>query len=78
MDHAVEASPERSRSPSLTAGQQQKTTDHPMPEPPFLRLSPLSGPVQQGILAAVPYISHFVVGHSMAAFEVLAEVVAGA
>ncbi|MGA8978370.1 MAG: VWA domain-containing protein [Pedococcus sp.] len=35
-------------------------------------------PVQQGIVAALPHIDHFVAGHSMAAFEELVEVVARA
>ncbi|HEY3534327.1 MAG TPA: VWA domain-containing protein [Pedococcus sp.] len=32
-------------------------------------------PVQQGIVAALPHVDHFVAGHSMAAFEELVEVV---
>ena len=35
-------------------------------------------PVQQGIVAALPYIDDFVAGHSLAAFEELIEVVARA
>lgn len=35
-------------------------------------------PVQQGILAALPYVDDFVAGHSMATFENLVEVVARA
>jgi len=35
-------------------------------------------PVQQGIVAALPYVDHFVAGHSMATFEELIEVVAHA
>lgn len=35
-------------------------------------------PVQQGIVAALPYIDDFVAGHSLAAFEELIEVVAHA
>jgi uncharacterized protein with von Willebrand factor type A (vWA) domain len=35
-------------------------------------------PVQQGIVAALPYVDDFVAGHSMATFEELIEVVAHA
>ena len=35
-------------------------------------------PVQQGMAAALPYVDDFVAGHSMAAFEEVLEVVAGA
>lgn len=35
-------------------------------------------PVQQGIVAALPYVDHFVAGHSMATFAELIEVVADA
>ncbi|EWS99786.1 von Willebrand factor A, partial [Intrasporangium oryzae NRRL B-24470] len=35
-------------------------------------------PVQQGIIAALPYVDDFVAGHSLAAFEELIEVVARA
>lgn len=35
-------------------------------------------PVQQGIVAALPYVDHFVAGHSLATFEELIEVVADA
>lgn len=39
---------------------------------------PAYRPVQGGIVAALPHIDHFVAGHSLAAFEELIEVVAGA
>jgi uncharacterized protein len=35
-------------------------------------------PLQQGIVAALPYVDDFVAGHSMATFEELVEVVARA
>ncbi len=35
-------------------------------------------PVQQGMVAALPYVDSFVAGHSMAAFEEVLEVIAGA
>jgi uncharacterized protein with von Willebrand factor type A (vWA) domain len=35
-------------------------------------------PVQQGILAALPYVDHLVAGHSLATFAELVEVVADA
>ena len=35
-------------------------------------------PVQQGVVAALPHVDHFVAGHSMATFEELVEVVARA
>jgi uncharacterized protein len=35
-------------------------------------------PVQQGILAALPHIDHFVAGHSLAAYADLTEVIAHA
>jgi uncharacterized protein with von Willebrand factor type A (vWA) domain len=35
-------------------------------------------PVQQGIAAALPHLDHLVAGHSLATFEELVEVVAGA
>ena len=35
-------------------------------------------PVQQGMVAALPYVDSFVAGHSLAAFEEVVEVVAGA
>jgi uncharacterized protein with von Willebrand factor type A (vWA) domain len=35
-------------------------------------------PLQQGIVAALPYVDDFVAGHSMATFEELMDVVARA
>lgn len=42
------------------------------------RGKPGYAPVQQGIVAALPYCDDFVAGHSMAAFEEMVEVVRGA
>lgn len=42
------------------------------------RGKPGYAPVQQGIVAALPYCDQFVAGHSMAAFEEMVEVVRGA
>ena len=45
---------------------------------PHVRQGRATCPVQQGIVAALPYVDDFVAGHSLAAFADLIEVVARA
>ena len=43
-----------------------------------LKATPGYAPLAQGMAAALPYVDHFVEGHSLVAMEELASVIAGA
>ncbi|MEY2401737.1 MAG: uncharacterized protein QOJ08_1848, partial [Ilumatobacteraceae bacterium] len=43
-----------------------------------LKVTPGYAPLARGMAAALPYVDHFVEGHSLAAMEELANVIAGA
>jgi uncharacterized protein with von Willebrand factor type A (vWA) domain len=42
-----------------------------------LKVTPGYAPLARGMAAALPYVDHFVEGHSLAAMEELAAVIAG-
>jgi uncharacterized protein len=42
-----------------------------------LKVTPGYAPLARGMAAALPYVDHFVEGHSLAAMEELASVIAG-
>ena len=62
--------------PSRCAGLQRVTYDLIWVNP--LKVTPGYAPLARGMAAALPYVDHFVEGHSLAAMEELANVIAGA
>jgi len=76
-DHALRLAGSRVSDPQLLADQMQRLQriTHKLVWVNPLKVTPGYAPLARGMAAALPYVDHFVEGHSMAAMEELARVI---